>query len=63
MSKAEAITILNIDRNYSPREGKVKYKILAIKYHPDKWSVRCNFSKSASEDILRSIVNAYETLK
>ena len=36
MSKIKAIRILNIDRNYSQREMRVKQKILAVKHCPDK---------------------------
>ena len=34
----EALKIIGISRNYTPVELKKKYKSLAIRYHPDKYS-------------------------
>ena len=44
MTKAEAIKILDANRDCSGREVKVKHSILAIKHHPDKWNKRCCFT-------------------
>ena len=59
LSKATTIRILSINKNFSPREVKVKHKILAIKYHPHKSSTIHNFSKSAGVEIFKRIVNAH----
>jgi len=48
--------ILSIDRNASPSEIKKAYRLLAMKYHPDK------NSSPDSQSIFIKITEAYETL-
>ena len=63
MSKYEAISVLDVNRKFSSREMKVKYKILAIKYHPDKWRERCDIMKDDGMEIFKGVVDAYDILK
>ena len=54
---------MDADRNFSGGEVKVKHKILALKYHEDKWCERCTFTKGDGEEIFKGIVSDYDTLK
>ena len=51
--------ILQINRNASPEIIEKAYKTLAKKYHPD---VQTEENKKQSEEILKEINEAYETL-
>lgn len=51
--------ILEVDRNASPEVIEKAYKTLVKKYHPD---LQDDMNKSASEEILKKINEAYDTL-
>ena len=56
----EAIKILAVNLDYSIREVKVKHRMIAIKYHTDKWDERCCFTKKDRIEMFRGIVNAFD---
>ena len=37
--------------------------MLAIKHHPDEWSVRCSFTKEHGIEIFKGVVNDFDFLK
>ena len=53
---------LGLNQNANKREVKLKYKLLARKYHPDKWCTECKFSSENAETIFKEIANAYSWL-
>ena len=55
----QAKQILNIDNNATRKEIRLKYKLLARKYHPDKWVQKCEFTKSQGAEYFKGISNAY----
>ena len=59
MSKSDALKVLNLDGRCSDREIRRMYRLLARKYHPDKWSERCMFSRNDGEEIFKCISNAF----
>ena len=63
MTKVEAIQMLGINRYFSRREVKVQNKMLAIKYHPGKWSERCVFTKEDSMEIFEEVLNSFDFMK
>ena len=62
MSRREAFVILKVDISYSSREIRQKYRMLARKYHPDKWCDRCRFTRKEGEDIFKNLSNAYSII-
>lgn len=56
MNRQQAIKILNLKKNYTDEELKKQYRLMALKFHPDK-----NKSKTANEDF-QNIQAAYSFL-
>ena len=63
MTKAEAIRMLDANRDFASREARVKHRMLAIKCHLDKWSERCVFTKQDGMGILKGVVSVFDFLK
>ena len=62
MNNCIAKKILGTTLNACRREIKLKYRLLARKYHPDKWVEECAFSKKEAECYFKDISNAYQHL-
>ena len=62
MSKSDALKVLNLDGRCSDREIRRMYRLLARKYHPDKWCDSCMFSRREGEEIFKCISNAFYKL-
>ncbi|CAG8552045.1 15769_t:CDS:1 [Racocetra persica] len=54
--------VLEISKNATQEEIKTAYKRLALEYHPDKQSGKLDAEKKASEEKMKQINAAYETL-
>ena len=63
MTKAEAISILDTNRDYYVREVRAKCRMLAIENHPGKWSERCYFAKGCDMEVLKGTANDFDFLK
>ena len=63
MHRTEAARMLGANTHFSGREVNVKFKILALKYHTDKWRERRVFAKGDGEEAFKVIVSAYDALK
>ena len=61
-SRRIALKTLGLTESASKREVKLKYKLLARKYHPNKWCTECEFSSENAETIFKEIANAYSWL-
>ena len=59
MTRFEAYRVLTVTRSCSEREIRRKYRLLARKYHPDKWNEKCEFTKEVSEKIFKNLSSAY----
>ena len=55
--------MLSVNIDFSSGEVKMKHKMLAIKYHPDKCSKRCAFTKEDGMELSKGVVNAFDILK
>ena len=55
--------MLGANTHFSGREVNVKFKILVLKYHTDKWRERRVFAKGDGEEAFKVIVSAYDALK
>jgi DnaJ domain len=53
-----ALLALGLDENATPEEAKAKYKTLVKRLHPD-----ANGGSRANEDALKSVIQAYDTLR
>ena len=62
MTKSDALRVLNLDGRCSDREIRRMYRLLARKYHPDKWCDSCMFSRREGEEIFKCISNAFYKL-
>lgn len=62
MTRNDAMKILNVGIGCSDREIRRNYRLLARKYHPDKWCDRCLFTKREGEEIFKKLANAYNKL-
>ena len=60
----DAVTtkILRTTRDACRREVRLKYRLLAQKYHPDKWAEKYQFSKKEVENYFKDIFNTYQHL-
>ena len=55
MNREQAISILNLSNNFTKQELKQSFRIMALKYHPDK-------SKTNTQEYFIKIHNAYKFL-
>ena len=62
ISRIEARKLLGVRSNYTKREVVLRYRILARKYHPDKWNSSVLHSKELSADKFKMISNAKDAL-
>lgn len=53
-----ALQTLGLDENAKPEDAKNKYKMLVKRLHPD-----ANQGSRANEDTLKSVIQAYDTLR
>jgi DnaJ-class molecular chaperone len=53
-----ALQTLGLDENAKPEDAKTKYKMLVKRLHPD-----ANQGSRANEDTLKSVIQAYDTLR
>ena len=63
LSIEQSKKILNINNNTTQRELRLRYKLLARKYHPDKWVAKCEFTKTQGAEYFKDISNAYMKAK
>ena len=62
MSQIEARKLLGVRSNHTKREVVIRYRILARKYHPDKWNSSALHSKEVSTEKFKMISNAKDAL-
>ena len=62
MEKKDYYEVLGINKNASKSEIKKAFKILAIKYHPDKQNNKTEQEKKEAEEKFKQINEAYEVL-
>ena len=62
MSRAESRKLLGVRSNFTKREVVLRYRILARKYHPDKWNSSALHSKEVSAENFKMISNAKDAL-
>ena len=57
-AELQALHTLGLDDNAAPEDAKAKYKLLVKRLHPD-----ANGGSRANEDTLKSVIQAYDTLR
>ena len=62
MTIQEAKKILSVESNYSRREITLRFRILARKFHPDKWTPESKYSKDVCMEKFKRIANARDLL-
>ena len=62
MTTQEARRILNIEGFYTKREVILRFRILARKYHPDKWTPESSYSKEICMEKFKCVANARDLL-
>ena len=61
-TKSEAFRTLRLNNSATTREIILQFRILARRYHPDKWNEPKFFSKEEAIEKFKAIANAKELL-
>ena len=61
-TKNEALQVLRLNKLATLREISLQFRILACRYHPDKWDTSKPFSKDEANKKFKAISNVKELL-